>query len=56
MLTVVIDSPERIAASFAVVDELTSIHGVVTSEMVPALTVITGTDRHGGLRLARHSY
>lgn len=56
VLTVVIDSPERIAASFAVVDELTSDHGVVTSEMVPALAAVTGTDRRGGLRLARHSY
>jgi PII-like signaling protein len=56
VLTVVIDSPERIAASFPVVDELTSDHGVVTSEMVPALTTVSGTDRRGGLRLARHSY
>jgi PII-like signaling protein len=56
VLTVVVDSPERIAASFAVVDELTGNHGVVTSEMVPALTAVSGTDRHGGLRLAKHSY
>ncbi|MDT7579927.1 MAG: hypothetical protein QOK35_1191 [Pseudonocardiales bacterium] len=53
VLTVVIDSPERIAASFAVVDELTAEHGVVTSEMVPALA--GGADSNG-LRLARHSY
>ena len=38
-----IDSAERIAASFAVGDELASSHGVVTSEMVPALTAVTGT-------------
>jgi PII-like signaling protein len=56
VLTVVVDAPERIAASFAVVDELTREHGVVTSEMVPALAVVSGTARHGGLRLARHSY
>jgi PII-like signaling protein len=56
VLTVVVDSPERIAASFALVDELTAEHGVVTSEMVPALTAISGTDRHGDLRLARHRY
>jgi hypothetical protein len=56
VLTVVIDSPERIRASFSVIDELTREHGVVTSEMVPALTAITETSRHGGLRLARHRY
>lgn len=56
VLTVVIASPDRIATSFGVIDELTSDHGVVTSEMVPALTAVSGTDRHGGLRRARHSY
>jgi PII-like signaling protein len=53
VLTVVIDSPERIAASFAVVEELTGGHGVVSSEMVPA--VVGGADGDG-LRLARHPY
>lgn len=53
VLTIVIDSPDRIATSFAVVDELTRGHGVVTSEMVPALEGGEGGD---GLRLARHSY
>lgn len=52
VLTVVIDSPERIAASFAVVDELTARHGVVTSEMIPALAGADGD----GLQLARHRY
>ena len=52
VLTVVVDSPERIAASFAVVDELTGAHGVVTSEMVPALARADPD----GLRLARHHY
>jgi hypothetical protein len=33
----VIDSPERIAAAFAIVDELTAEQGLVTSETVPAL-------------------
>ena len=47
VLTIVIDSPERIAESFAVIDDLTREHGVVTSEMVPALTTITG---HGPAR------
>ena len=51
VLTVVVDTPEQIAASFAVVDELTAEHGVVSSEMVPALA---GAD--GGLGLAERSY
>lgn len=36
-LTIAIDEPERIARTFAVVDELTAEHGLVTSELVPAL-------------------
>jgi PII-like signaling protein len=53
VLTVVIDAPDRVAASFAVVDELTGGHGAVTSEMVPALA---GGADGDGLRLARHPY
>ena len=37
VVTIVIDSPERIAAAFAVIDELTREQGLVTSEAVPAL-------------------
>jgi PII-like signaling protein len=37
VVTVVIDSPARIAAAFAVIDELTREHGLVTSELVPAM-------------------
>jgi PII-like signaling protein len=36
-VTVVIDSAERIAAAFAVIDELTASRGLVTSELVPAM-------------------
>ncbi len=36
-LTIAVDAPQRIARAFAVVDELTSEHGLVTSELVPAL-------------------
>ena len=36
-VTIVVDSPERIAAAFAVVDELTASGGLVTSEWVPAI-------------------
>ena len=53
VLTVVVDAPERIASSFAVVDELTGAHGVVTSELVPAAA--GGADGEG-LRLARHPH
>ena len=35
-VTIVIDTPERIAESFTIIDELTAEHGLVTSEMVPA--------------------
>lgn len=52
--TVIIDAPQRIAESFAVVDELTADHGLVTSEVVPALVSVDDGDQHGGTRLARH--
>lgn len=35
IVTIVVDSPERIAASFEIVDELTGETGLVTSESVP---------------------
>lgn len=44
--TIIVDTPDSIARSFDVVDEVTSRHGLVTSEMVPALVSIdTGTPR-----------
>jgi PII-like signaling protein len=55
MLTIIVDTPERIARSFEIVDELTDEAGLVTSEMVPAVaSVAEGEPVHGGLRLARH--
>jgi PII-like signaling protein len=36
-VTVVIDSPERIATAFGIIDELTREQGLVTSEAVPAM-------------------
>ncbi len=36
-VTIVVDSPERIAAAYAIVDELTASGGLVTSEWVPAI-------------------
>lgn len=54
--TIIIDTPERIERSFNIVDELTSEHGLVTCEMVPAVVSVSGDDRDGdGLR-ARHDY
>ena len=37
VVTIVIDTPERIAAAFSVIDELTSERGLVTVETVPEL-------------------
>ena len=54
--TIAIDTPERTAKSFAIVDELTSEHGLVTSEMVPAMAALSRTEQRGGLRLARHRF
>lgn len=51
-VTITVDSPERAAESFLVVDELTAEHGLVTSELVPALRVEPGD----ALRMARHRY
>jgi PII-like signaling protein len=56
VVTVVVDTSQRIAESFAVIDTLTSERGLVTSEMVPALAAIAPERRHGGLRLARHRF
>jgi PII-like signaling protein len=39
VLTVVIDTPERVAAWFEVIDEITSERGLVTSELVPTAMV-----------------
>lgn len=52
--TIAIDTPERIANSFAIIDEITAEHGLVTSEIVPAMTTMSAAEKRGGLRLARH--
>jgi PII-like signaling protein len=44
-VTIVVDTPERIATAYAAIDELTSEHGLVTSETVPAM-------RAGAIRTA----
>ncbi len=55
VVTVVIDTPERIGEWFAIVDELTDETGLVTSEMVPAYRASSAHVQRGGLRLARHT-
>jgi PII-like signaling protein len=54
VVTIVIDTPERIATAFPIIDELTSEQGLVTSETIPALRAAAGDRRRGGPRLATH--
>ena len=42
VMTETIDTPERIAALFPIVEELTEEHGLVTSELVPASSALHG--------------
>jgi hypothetical protein len=55
-LTVVVDTPDRIAAVFPIIDELTSERGLVTSELVPAPRARTAGGDRGGLGLADHRW
>jgi PII-like signaling protein len=52
VVTVIVDTPERIRHWFAIVDELTDETGLVTSEQVPALRAAGPGIARGGLRLA----
>lgn len=52
VVTVIVDTPERIARWFAIVDELTDETGLVTSEQVPAVRATGPGIARGGLRLA----
>jgi PII-like signaling protein len=56
VVTIIVDTPERIADSYAIVDELTAERGLVTSEMVPAHVSTAGAERRGGLRLSPHRF
>jgi PII-like signaling protein len=57
MVTIVVDTPERIARSFEIVDEMTDEAGLVTSELVPAMAAVAeGRPTSGGLRLARRPF
>jgi PII-like signaling protein len=52
VVTVIVDTPERIRRWFAIVDELTDQTGLVTSEQVPAVRATGPGVARGGLRLA----
>ncbi len=54
--TVIIDTPDAIASSFDIVDEMTHEHGLVTSEMVPAAIAIDRGHQNGDPNLAWHEY
>ncbi|MDX6318867.1 MAG: hypothetical protein QOD35_2267 [Nocardioidaceae bacterium] len=56
VVTTIVDTPDGIARSFEIVDELTREHGLVTTEMVPALLSVADGAERGGLRLADHDY
>lgn len=56
VVTIAVDTPEHTARSFQIIDELTTEHGLVTSEMVPAMSAMSETERHGGLKLATHDF
>ncbi len=53
IVTVIVDTPERIAAWFQLVDKSTHQTGLVTSEIVPAFRATGPALSRGGLRLAR---
>jgi PII-like signaling protein len=54
--TIVVDTPESIARSFDIIDELTTEHGLVTSEMVPAALSLNASQRLGDITLAQYDY
>jgi PII-like signaling protein len=57
VVTIIVDTPERISESFKIVDELTGEAGLVTSELVPAMASLSeGEPQRGGLRLARRRF
>jgi PII-like signaling protein len=53
VVTIAVDTPERMRSLYAVVDELTAETGLVTSEIVPASRALTPDGVRGGLGLAR---
>jgi PII-like signaling protein len=56
VVTIAVDTPPRTAHAFEIIDALTTEHGLVTSEMVPAMAALSTAEQVGGLRLARHDF
>jgi PII-like signaling protein len=56
VVTILVDTPERIAEAFEIVDQVTSHTGLVTSEMVPAAAAAAEPLPKSGLRLARYTF
>lgn len=56
VVTTIADTPARIAECFDLIDELTAVHGLVTSEVVPALVAVDDDERYGGTRLAGYQH
>ncbi len=56
VVTMTVDTPDRTASSFQIIDELTADHGLVTSELVPAMRAMSETESVGGLKLASHEF
>jgi PII-like signaling protein len=52
VVTVVVDTPERVREWFAIVDDVTNETGLVTSEMIPAFRATGPELERGGLELA----
>lgn len=53
VVTIIVDTPERIARLYPAIDALTAATGLLTSEFVPALRAAGPGLVHGGLRLAQ---
>lgn len=56
VVTITVDTPQRTARSFEIIDELTAEQGLVTSEMVPAMAAMSESEQVGGLNLASHRF
>lgn len=56
VVTVLVDTPDRIAASFGIIDEMTAEHGLVTAELIPALAHASPSAPRHPLHLARHEF
>ncbi|MDN5789761.1 MAG: DUF190 domain-containing protein [Micrococcales bacterium] len=56
VMSIVLDTPSRMAAIFDVVDRLTTHHGLVTVEMVPAVEFFGADEGVGGRRMADHDF